>query len=105
MRLYGGRQILTGIPILVSEDPTPWIWGRVAGDALDLGTLACGYTREPSDATGIIAALLAVAGATAADVYCAATLSRESKVPLPPVRDYSDRSGLRQPGVVHEANG
>ena len=94
VRLYGGREILTGVAILASKDPTPWIWGRVAGDALDIGTLAYGYTRDPDDLSGITAALVAVAGATAADVYCAAKLSSESKVPLPPVKDYSDRSGF-----------
>jgi hypothetical protein len=94
VRLYGGREILTGIAILVSKDPTPWIWGRVAGDALDIGTLAYGYTRDSDDVTGIVPALVAVAGATAADVYCAAKLSSESKVPLAPLKDYSDRSGF-----------
>ena len=94
VRFYGGREILTGIAILASKDPTPWVWGRVAGDALDIGTLAYGYTRDPDDVPGITTALVAVAGATAADIYCAAKLSGESKVPLPPVKDYSDRSGF-----------
>ena len=35
VRLYGLREIATGVGILASNDPTPWIWGRVAGDALD----------------------------------------------------------------------
>ena len=26
---YGVREIMTGIGILASRDPTPWIWGRV----------------------------------------------------------------------------
>jgi len=80
--------------ILASKDSTPWVWGRVAGDALGIGTLAYGYKRDPDDVPGITTALVAVAGATAADVYCAAKLSGESKVPLPPLKDYSDRSGL-----------
>jgi hypothetical protein len=96
VRLYGGREILTGISILASKDPTPWVWGRVAGDALDIGTLAYGYTRDPDDLASIVPALIAVAGVTAADVYCAAKLSSESKIPLPPVKDYSDRSGFPQ---------
>ena len=33
IRAYGAREIMTGIGILSQEDPTPWIWGRVAGDA------------------------------------------------------------------------
>jgi hypothetical protein len=94
VRLYGAREILTGILILASKDPTPWVWLRVAGDALDIGTLAWGYTRDPNDATGIIIALIAVLGVTVADIYCAAKLSKESKVPLAPPNDYSNRSGL-----------
>src|SRR5438552_2377733 len=39
VKLYGLREIATGIAILTAKDPTPWIWGRVAGDALDIGTL------------------------------------------------------------------
>jgi len=94
VRLYGGREILTGIAILAAKDPTPWVWGRVAGDALDIGTLAYGYKRDPDDVPGITTALVAVAGATAADIYCATKLSGESNVPLPPLKDYSDRSGF-----------
>ena len=94
VRLFGGREVLTGIAILASKDPTPWVWGRVAGDALDIGTLAYGYTQDPDEVAGITTALVAVAGATAADVYCAKKLSSGSKVPLPPLKDYSDRSGF-----------
>ena len=35
-RAYGLREIGTGIGILASKDPSPWLWGRVAGDALDV---------------------------------------------------------------------
>jgi hypothetical protein len=94
VRLYGGREILTGVAILASKDPTPWVWGRVAGDALDIGTLGYGYTRDPDNVGSKITALAAVAGATAADVYCAAKLTGESKSPLPPLKDYSNRSGF-----------
>src|SRR5437868_15463413 len=59
VRVYGGREILNGILILASKDPTPWGWLRVFGDALDVGTLAWGYTRDPGAATGIIFALSA----------------------------------------------
>jgi hypothetical protein len=72
----------------------PGIWLRVAGDALDIGTLAWGYTRDPGDLTGIVIALVAVLGVTAADIYCGSKLSKDSKVPLAPPEDYSDRSGL-----------
>jgi hypothetical protein len=94
VRVYGGREILNGILILASKDPTPWVWLRVVGDALDIGTVAWGYTRDPSDMTGIVIALIALLGVTALDVYCASKLSKDSKAPLAPPEDYSDRSGL-----------
>ncbi|MDQ6680345.1 MAG: hypothetical protein M3Y67_05195, partial [Pseudomonadota bacterium] len=40
LRAYGLREIATGIGLLASRDPRPWLWGRVAGDALDVSTLA-----------------------------------------------------------------
>src|SRR3954468_24635604 len=43
---YGMREIATGIGILSSSDPTNWIRGRVAGDALDLLTLAAGLRAD-----------------------------------------------------------
>ena len=40
LRFYGAREMAAGIGILMSDNPGPWVWGRVAGDALDLATLA-----------------------------------------------------------------
>lgn len=103
---YGMREIATGIGILASKDPTPWIWGRVAGDGLDLATLATALEDGNRQKRNVGIAMAAVAGVTALDVYCAQTLSRESPHPLPPMRDYSRRSGFPQ-GVerMHGAAG
>ena len=46
VQAYGVREIATGIGILSSNQPAPWIWGRVGGDALDLATLATGLQRD-----------------------------------------------------------
>src|SRR5947209_6955253 len=46
VQTYGWREIGTGIAILSSSDPTPWIWARVLGDALDIGTLAAHLDDE-----------------------------------------------------------
>ena len=46
LQAYGVREIATGLGILMSRDPTPWICGRIAGDALDLATLAAGLSRD-----------------------------------------------------------
>ncbi|KAA2238167.1 cyclase dehydrase [Salinarimonas soli] len=104
VRAYGVREIATGIGILASEDPTPWIWGRVAGDALDLATLATQLKGGNRERENIGIAIGAVAGVTALDILCAQTLSQESATPLAPSRDYSDRSGLpRSPDAMRGA--
>jgi len=46
IRAYGAREIATGVAILASDDPTPWIWGRVAGDVLDLATLTTSRRKQ-----------------------------------------------------------
>src|SRR5262245_60109590 len=39
LQAYAVREIVCGIGILNSARPAAWMWARVAGDALDLGTL------------------------------------------------------------------
>ena len=97
VRLYGLREIATGAGILAASDPTPWIWGRVAGDVLDLATLTTGLEGNNPRQANLAVAFAAVAGATALDVYCAQQLSREDVRPLPLLRDYGDRSGFPRP--------
>jgi hypothetical protein len=95
LRFYGVREIATGIGVLAARDPAPWIWGRVAGDALDIGTLA---TRlEGSRTANTALALGAVLGATAADVAIARQLATARHLSKPMVRDYSGRSGFPKP--------
>src|ERR1041384_5804725 len=47
VQAFGAREIATGVAILTSHDATPWIWGRVAGDAADIATVIAG-TQEGS---------------------------------------------------------
>jgi hypothetical protein len=100
---YGVREIATGIGILASKDPTPWIWGRVAGDGLDLATLATALEGNNPKKSNVGIAMAAVAGVTALDVYCAQTLSHESPHPLEPLQDYSDRTGY--PRGIEQSHG
>ncbi len=96
VRAYGLREIGTGIGILASDDPAPWVWGRVAGDLLDLATLAPTLARDNPQRGYAMAAFRNVAAVTALDVFCALALSARPE-PRPPMRDYSDRSGLPRP--------
>lgn len=78
IRAYGAREIATGVAILTRPDPTPWIWARVGGDALDIATLAFGLDEDNPRRANVGIALAAVAGATALDIYCAYRLSSEA---------------------------
>jgi hypothetical protein len=110
IRAYGAREIATGIGILTQEDPTPWMWGRVGGDALDLGTLALGLSRDNPQRGNVAMAMAAVAGVTALDIMCAQRLGAERNRSSSPIPDYSDRRGLPRPpeamrGSAREALG
>jgi hypothetical protein len=97
LRAYGGREIGAGVWAL-SDTPAPAIWARVAGDLVDLGTLAVGL-RDADDTQrrNNLIALAAVAGITALDLLTAMSLTAEqSERKGEPGRDYSDRSGFPQ---------
>lgn len=106
VRACGLRELASGIGILTSSDPRPWLWGRVAGDALDLAVLApaLGQGNRRGGVAGL--AFGTVAAVTALDITCAARLERE-RAQIPPEwrrparRDYSDRSGFpRSPAAM-----
>jgi hypothetical protein len=96
LRACGIREAMTGIAILASHDATPFIWGRVAGDLLDLAILAPAIAEggERRRRAGLAAAV--VVGVTLMDLICAKALSDEKTLPREPMKDYRDRSGLPQ---------
>ena len=103
LRFYGVREITAGVGILASARPRGWMWGRVAGDALDLATLAVRLKDAlPRQQRNIALAIGAVAGVTAADIVCAQGLQRKREKRL--ARDYSGRSGFpRSPAEMRGA--
>ena len=102
LRAYGVREIVKGVGILTSPNPTPWLWGRVAGDALDLGTLANAYRTSPKR-RNLAIAMANVATVTALDVMAAQQLGAVARRQETPTRDYSDRSGF--PRGIEAARG
>jgi hypothetical protein len=100
IRIYGMREIATGLGILSQDDPTPWLWGRVGGDALDLATLATGLGRSNPQRENVGLAIAAVAGVMALDVFCARALrasamDRRRRPGL--IRDSGARRGMPRP--------
>jgi hypothetical protein len=91
VRFYGMREIASGIGVLRTGS-APWLWGRVAGDALDIATLVPHVNDDNPKKTNARIALAAVAAVTSLDVACAIALrSQPTYLPAP---DYSRRSGF-----------
>jgi hypothetical protein len=102
LRAYGLREIVTGVGLLASPDPRPWIWGRVAGDALDLSTLALGAGERPGTTPHRDAALWMTTAVGVVDIACALLPDRNNKAGAS--IDYSNRVGmLRAPEQMRGA--
>lgn len=102
LRAYGVREIASGIAAL-QPNPGPALWARVAGDVLDLATLA--QARDSGDEgkrRNANAALAAVGAITLFDLLLASASTAQT-TRAPEARDYSDRSGF--PGGIDAARG
>lgn len=71
IQAFGVREIASGVLILASDEPGPWLWARVAGDALDGGVLAAGLAPSNPHRERTLMAALAVAPVVALDLLYA----------------------------------
>ena len=79
IRLYGLREIGAGLMIFSQgRKPVTGVWSRVAGDALDLATLAAAAVHPRTNKAGVAFATANVLALTAVDVMCAQALSRQT---------------------------
>jgi len=74
VRMYGLREIATGIGIFASGESATWLWARVAGDALDLMTLATALRPDNPQRGNAVFATSNVLAVTALDVLTARQL-------------------------------
>jgi uncharacterized membrane protein len=79
IRLYGLREIASGIAIFSQENPAAGVWSRVAGDALDLASLGAAATSPDANRGRITFATANVLAVTALDLICARQLSNGTK--------------------------
>jgi uncharacterized membrane protein len=79
LRTLGAREVVTGLGLLLRRTPTGWMWGRVAGDLIDLGVLGRSIVSRKSDRSRVAGAIAAVAGVTLLDVFTATRLSRAER--------------------------
>jgi uncharacterized membrane protein len=76
MRVFGAREIASGLGILAKPNQPIPVWSRVVGDAIDLAFLAWAFRTKRTHTQRIIGAVIAVLGVTAFDAFAGAKLSR-----------------------------
>lgn len=76
LRSFGLREIGSGIAILAQPRSANRVWTRVAGDVLDMAAVGAAMAEPNAKRLRLCAALTALAGVTALDIYCATELTR-----------------------------
>ena len=77
MRALGFRELATGVGLLTQERPTPFAWGRVTGDVMDLALLGRALGSRRHDPRRVLVATAAVAGIMVLDILASRRLSRD----------------------------
>lgn len=93
VRAYGAREIASGVMCL-SVNNDYGAWSRVAGDAIDLATLAGAYRDDNPKKGNVGIAIAAVTGIAIIDALAGKSIRSLHDRKGEPVRDYSDRSGF-----------
>ncbi|MDQ6612329.1 MAG: SRPBCC family protein [Gemmatimonadota bacterium] len=89
MRVFGLREMATGVGMLLQPERPEWAWARVAGDAVDLSALVGSARGARNNGPRIAAITVATAGIAALNVMHARQLGG------PRIK----RSGNRQNGI------
>ncbi|HEX8036765.1 MAG TPA: SRPBCC family protein [Ktedonobacterales bacterium] len=78
LRFVGVREIACGIGILTRSRPVGWLWGRVAGDAMDISMTSAALAGDAPRKDRVLGTLAALLGITAADLYTSVQLTRRT---------------------------
>ena len=110
IQLYGAREIAHGVACLGLTPPTGAVWSRVAGDALDIATLAAHMTPDNPKRENVGIALAAVVGVTLLDTLTAAWLSEGRTGPITrtvrrPLERLEQRNEERMREAEHRGHG
>ena len=82
VRSIGLRKLATGVGILTSSNPAPWLWARTAGDVVDLALLAGALRPGNPGRSKAAFSFIALTGALALDALAASHLTRHAGHPL-----------------------
>ena len=95
VRAYGAREIGSGL-LSLSIDKQTGLWSRVAGDALDIATVATAMRPGNRKIGNVLLTLTLLAGVTAIDVLGAQAVTVRHKRGGGTRTQYRDRSGFPQ---------
>jgi uncharacterized membrane protein len=76
--VLGARELANGVGILTGQRPARWMWGRVAGDAMDLVLLDAARRTRGAHSGRIGVAAAAVLAVGVVDVHCSRELTRST---------------------------
>jgi hypothetical protein len=93
IRAYGARELASAVPTL-SVDKHVGLASRIAGDALDLSTLASALHPDNPKRNNAAFATVLVIGITLLDIVAYSGVKAAHRRGPGSQRDYSDRSGL-----------
>ncbi len=77
LRAFGAREMITGAGLMAAPAHSTLMWGRVAGDALDIATLGLAAGRAPRRGA-IWGAIALAAGVAVIDALVARSLDRQT---------------------------
>ncbi|MFL6193213.1 MAG: hypothetical protein ACJ75H_03510 [Thermoanaerobaculia bacterium] len=77
MRALGAREAMTGVGVLMQDRPAVPMWGRVAGDLMDMALLAAALRSPWNDRGRVAGAAGMVLGVGLVDLLCARSLQAE----------------------------
>jgi hypothetical protein len=102
VRAYGAREVGCGLMSL-SLEKQAGLWSRVAGDGLDIVSVAGAYRRSNPKRGNIGLALTMLMGVALLDIVAAQAATARHARPRGQWRDYRDRSGF--PKGLEKARG
>jgi hypothetical protein len=74
LRTLGAREVATGVAVLAQEQPVASLWGRVAGDVMDLAVLGTALKSNEERRNRVLGATAMVLGVGVLDLMCARRL-------------------------------
>lgn len=102
IRAYGLREITSGV-LTLSVDKQAGLATRIAGDAVDIATLATAMRPDNHKRDNVALALLMVGGVALLDIIATGANTARHTRRRSPARNYGDRSGF--PSGVEAARG